>query len=148
MKVLHSTVHVITLILLSSLLHITTCTVYTVTPDDHYYPNTTCHHCHNLQHYLLNITKYFTSNTQLLFLPGLHHLHTDLIIQNVHNISLIGSTTNSNPVIQCNFWAGIMMTTITNLTIKNLLVQDCKIRMLFDNKPYNELYFSMLIRDC
>ena len=83
------------LLLLSSLLHITTCTVYTVTPDDHYYPNTTCHHCHNLQHYLLNITKYFTSNTQLLFLSGLHHLHTHLIIQNVHNISLIGSTANS-----------------------------------------------------
>ena len=82
------------LLLLSSLLHITTCTIYTVTPDDHYYPNTTCHHCHNLQHYLLNIAKYFISNTQLLFLPGLHHVHTDLIIQNVHNISLIGSTAN------------------------------------------------------
>ena len=81
-------------LLLSSLLHITTCTVYTVTPDDHYYPNATCHHCHNLQHYLLNITKYFISNNQLLFLPGLHHVHTDLIIQNVHNISLIGSTGN------------------------------------------------------
>ena len=98
-------VNMFSLLLLSSLLHITSCTVYTVTPDDHYYPNTTCHHCHNLQHYLLNITKYFTSNTQLLFLPGLHHLHTDLIIQNVHNISLIGSTANSttlDTVIQCN----------------------------------------------
>jgi len=42
-----------------------------------------------------NITNYFTSgNTQLHFLPRLHHLHTDLIIQNVHNISLIGSTIN------------------------------------------------------
>ena len=93
------------LLLLSSLLHITTCTVYTVTPDDRYYPNTTCHHCHNLQHYLLNSTKYFTSNTQLLFLPGLHNLHTDLIIQNVHNISLIGSIANSTTpgaIIQSN----------------------------------------------
>ena len=116
------------LLLLSSLLHITTCTVYTVTPDDHYYPNTTCHHCHNLQHYLLNVTKYFTSNTQLLFLPGLHHLHTDLIVQNVHNISLIGSTANGttlDTVIQCNSSYGIVMTNITNLTMKNMVVKDC-----------------------
>ena len=112
------------LLLLSSLLHITTCTMYTVTPDDHYYPNTTCHHCHNLQHYLLNITKYFTSNTQLLFLPGLYHLHTDLIIQNVHNISLIGSTTNGttlDTVIQCNS-SSILIFNISILTVKNMRV--------------------------
>ena len=116
------------LLLLSSLLYITTCTVYTVTPDDHYYPNTTCHHCHNLQHYLLNITEYFTSNTQLLFLPGLHHLHTDLVIQNVHNISLIGSSTNGttlDTVIQCYSTYGILMTNITNLTVKNITITDC-----------------------
>ena len=118
-----------TLFLLSSLLCITTCTVYTVTPDDHYYPNTTCHHCHNLQHYLLNITKYFTSNTQLLFLPGLHHLHTDLVIQNVHNISLIGSTANGTTldtvIIQCNSSVGIVMTNITNLTMSNIVIKGC-----------------------
>ena len=119
------------IIILSSLLHITTCTVYTVTPDDHYYPNTTCHHCHNLQHYLLNITKYFTSNTQLLFLPGLHHLHTDLIIQNVHNISLIGSTANGttlDTVIQCQQYAMyintkcITISNVSTLIIRNLII--------------------------
>ena len=118
-------------ILLSLLLHhvhiVTGHTIYTVTPDDHYYPNTTCHHCHNLQHYLLNITKYFTSYTQLLFLPGLHHLHTDLIIQNVHNISLIGSTANGTTVIiQCNSSVGIVMTNITNLTLSEMTVKNCK----------------------
>ena len=113
----------------SSLLHITTYNVYTVTPDDHYYPNTTCHHCHNLQHYLLNITRYFASNTQLLFLPGLHHLHTHLIIQNVHNISLIGSTANGTTldtvIIQCKSSVGIVMTNITNLTVKNMVIRNC-----------------------
>ena len=115
------------LLLLSSLLHITTSTVYTVTPDDHYYPNTTCHHCHNLQYYLLNVTKYFTSNTQLLFLPGLHHLHTDLIIQNVHNISLIGSTANGttvDTVIQCMYTpAYITVANVSTLIIKNLIFE-------------------------
>ena len=128
MKGLLSTT-LILFILLSSLLHISTCTVYTVTPDDHYYPNTTCNHCHNLQHYLLNITKYFTFNTQLLFLPGLHHLHSHLIIQNVHNISLIGSTTNGttlDTVIQCNSSVGIVMNKITNLILRNVIIRDCE----------------------
>ena len=114
------------LLLLLSLLQITTCTVYTVTPDDHYYPNTTCHHCHNLQHYLLNITKYFTSNTQLLFLPGLHHLHTHLIIQNVHNISLIGNGTTLNTLIQCahiHTDTCITINNVSTLIIRNLTIK-------------------------
>ena len=119
------------LVLATLLSNTVTHTVYTVTPDDHYYPNTTCHHCHNFQHYLLNITKYFTSNTQLLFLPGLHHLHTDLIIQNVNNISLIGSTANGTTldtvIIQCNSSVGITMSNIVNLTMTKLLIENCKI---------------------
>ena len=116
-------VNMFSLLLLSSLLHITTCNVYTVTPDDHYYPNTTCHHCHNLQHYLLNVTKHFTSNTQLLFLPGLHHLHTNLIIQNVHNISLIGNTANGTSSVTINMTNTFMsMINISKLTIRNIVM--------------------------
>ena len=71
------------LVLLLSFLDINSGTVYIVTSDDHHYPNTTCHHCHNLQRYLLNVTKYFTSNTQL---PGIHHLNSEIIIQEVNKI--------------------------------------------------------------
>ena len=129
------------LLLLSSLLHITTGSVYNVAPDDDYYPNTTCHHCHNLQHYLLNATEYFNSNTQLLFLPGLHHLHTDLIIQNVHNISLIGSkSTTPDTIIQCNSSVGIVMTNITNLIVTNITVRSCL------GDEYNNA--TVLIKQC
>jgi len=131
------------LLLLSLLLHITTGSVYNVIPDDHYYTNTTCRHCHNLQHYFLNATKYFTSNTQLLLLPGLHHLHTNLIIQNVHNISLIGRTTNSttpDTVIQCNSSVGIVMTNITNLIVTDITVRSCL------GNEYNNA--TVLIKQC
>ena len=110
------------------MLHSTTCTVYTVIPDRYYNPNTSCHHCHNLQHYLLNITKYFTSNTQLLFLPGSHSVldHTKFIIQNVYNISLIGCPGNSTARIreividsESNSLL-ILMINISRLTIKNI----------------------------
>jgi len=133
------------LLLLSSLLHIATCTVYTVTPDDHYYPNTTCHHCHNLQYYLLNVTKYFTSNTQLLFLSGLHHLHTDLIIQNVHNISLIGraanSTTTGTIIKYDNSLLHIKLTNVSTLTITSIIIKSDVISIL-------PKWGSLIIKDC
>ena len=129
--------HTVLLLVLLSLQHIKTlATVYTVTPDDHYYPNTTCHHCHNLQRYLLNVTKYFTSNTQLLFLPGLHHLHTDLIIQNVHNISLIG---NETAILSTSSF--ILMVNVSSLTIKNMTITSISQRSIHKMVP-------LTIKDC
>ena len=96
---------------------------YTVIPDEGYYPNATCLHCHNLQYYLQNSSEYFTSNTQLLFLPGLHHLNTDLVIQNVHNVSIIGKNTSS--IIQCDLSVGVIMKNITNLAIENMVIRNC-----------------------
>ena len=119
----------ILLLLLSIFQSNTTGSVYRVTPDG--YRNTTCHHCQNLRYYQLNATKYFTSNTQLLFLPGLHQLHTDLIIQNVHNFSLTGESITKDKipkaVIQCEYHAGISIKfiEITNLTITRLVIQNC-----------------------
>ena len=140
------------LVLAVSLPSITTHTIYTVTPDDHYYPNTTCHHCHNLQHYLLNVTKYFTSNTQLLFLPGLHHLHTDLIIQNVHNISLIGSTANGTTpdtvIIQCNSSVGITLSNITDFTMERLMIENCKVEKNFHYLIFKKRLSSMTLSHC
>ena len=117
----------ISLFLTPLLLHVSTCTVYIVTPDDYYYPNTTCHRCHNLQYYLLNVTKYFTSNTQLLFLPREHYLYTDFIIQNVHNITLIGSMVNdTTPVSVICYHSsminGIAIINSTMVTVKNFIV--------------------------
>jgi len=131
-------------LLLLSLLHTITCTVYTVTPDD---PNITCHHCHNLQHYLVDTTKYFTSNTQLLFLPGLHHLNTDLIIQNVHNISLIGT---GDAVIQCVDSidsVGLLMANITNLVIRSLAIKDC-VYYEYDRYWEKEFKATLVIKEC
>ena len=139
------------LIFTSSIIYVATCAIYNVTPDD-----TTCHHCHNLQHYLLNTNKYFTSNTQLLFLPGLHHLRNNLIIRNVHNISLIGSTTNGtapDTVIQCNPSVGIVVYNISFLTMKNMVIKRClakyqlsKASIVMTNCRFVELYQLYVIQ--
>ena len=114
------------IVILTTVFCVTSSTVYNVTPDDNI---NGCYHCLNLKHYLANVSRHFISNTQLYFLPGLHHLPTDLIIQNIHNVSLIGSTANGttqDTVIQCNSSVGIVMVNITNLTIKNMVIKDCK----------------------
>ena len=94
---------------------------------DHDDPNIACHHCHNLHHYLVNATKYFTSNTQLFFLPGIHHLDADIIIQNVHNISLVGSTRNGTTVIQCKTNCSIVLENCSTVTINNLSFKNTSI---------------------
>ena len=114
------------------------CTVYNITPDD-----IRCDHCFNLL-YLPNLTENFASNTQLYFLPGLHHLSTDLIIQDVNNFSLIGSITSTatpSTVIQCALSVGIVMANITNLTVKNVVIQKCK-------KDYDSLQVAIYIKEC
>ena len=106
----------------------TTCTVtiYSVIPDeDYYYSNITCHCCHNLHHYQLNSTIHFTSNTQLFFFPGLHHLHSDLIIENVHNISFTGKKINTSIIINCNLSVGLILRNVTNLIIENIIIRNC-----------------------
>ena len=116
----------------------TTSAVYNITADD-----SKCTQCQTLKHYLQNV-NHFASNSQLQFLPGLHHLPTDLIIQNVNNISLIGSRANDttpNTVIQCTSSVGIVMTNITNLTIANMVVQSCK-TALHSLKP------AVFIKEC
>ena len=117
--------YVLLLLVTSLLLHTATSTVYYVMPDDHYHPindNT-----YTLQRYLNNTNKYFTSNTQLHFLPGQYYLNNDLIIQGVSNFSLIGNRTNEviNTVINCSSPAGIAVVGSSNIVIANIVMNEC-----------------------
>ena len=108
------------LLLMLTILNVATCTVYNITPAD------------TIKHrYMFKAAGYFTSNTQLHFLPGLHHLLTSITIQNINNISLIGSLaygTAPETIIQCISSVGIVIFNITNLLIENLIFKNCKIQ--------------------
>ena len=122
---MHCCIQLFNMVITSLLLHTTTSTVYYVMPDDHYHPindNT-----YTLQHYLNNTNKYFTSNTQLHFLPGQYYLNNDLIIQGVSNFSLIGNRTNEviNTVINCTLPAGIAVVGSSNIVIANIVMNEC-----------------------
>ena len=103
------------------------CDVYYVTPDDDSCcsNSSSCDQCYNLQYYLLNVSKYFTAHTQLYFLPGLHYLPTDLVIRNVSNISLIGTSNGKHTTIRCTGVYHIILSNIYNLTIRDLVITKC-----------------------
>ena len=105
------------------LLHLTTATgVYYVTPDDQSDINNDCpidHECHTLQYYLLNSSKYFTSNTQLHFLQGIFYINDDIVIDSLHNFLLVGSSVNDT-LIECSTPSLIAIINCTNTVIKNI----------------------------
>ena len=106
-----------------SLLHVITATsVYFVTPDDQSHINNDCpidHECHTLQYYLLNNSKYFTSNAQLHFLQGSFYINADIVIDSLHNFSLVGSGVD-NTIIECSTPSLIALINCTNTSIKNI----------------------------
>ena len=114
------------LVLISCVVH---GNIYTVVPDDDWYTSSLCYHCHSLQHYLTNATKYLNDNTQLQFLPGVHYLHTDLILQNTNNFMLNGTNyTNdgrSHTVIQCVNPSSLKMINSTKVTIQYITFANC-----------------------
>ena len=106
-----------------------------------------------LDYYLQNAEKYFVSNTQLYFLPGIHQLDTVIKIQNVCNFSLIGINTNSDSaVVKCLLTGGIEIINSSYFNVKCLIMKKCRSELPvnsvpgFFNNNYN-LYVSLLIRD-
>ena len=102
-------------------------TEYFVTPNE----STPCPAlpCHTLSHYLDNTTQYFTSNTRISFLHGVHEIYTSrkLWITNVSNLILTGyNVSNSHSAkIVCMQPASLIFENIVHLVIKNLSLFYC-----------------------
>ena len=102
-------------------------TEYFVTPNK----GTSCPAlpCHTLSHYLENTTRYFTSNTRINFLYGVHEIYISrkLWITNVSNLILTGynvSSSHSTKIV-CMQPASLIFENIVNLEIKYLSVFYC-----------------------
>ena len=92
--------------------------------------------CHPLNYYVQNAASYFTSNTVVEFLPGLHELNytRHIFILFVRNLSLIGSNfqtntstkcSHSDSVVFCTGYAGFLFGMVNDLKIMNLHVTHC-----------------------
>ena len=88
------------------------------------------HLCHNLLEYVSHPQYYFTSNTTIHFLPGLHLLEQNITVSGVKNLELVGSSFNAykgpNAIIHCNgTQVGLIFQNITKLKIQNMMIVNC-----------------------
>ena len=76
--------------------------------------------CHTLSHYLENTTRYFTSNTRITFLQGVHEIDKSgvLLIQNVSSLTLTGYNASGSKII-CKQPAILRFNHMINLVISN-----------------------------
>ena len=108
--------------MLLSFLHTVTSSIYYVIPDGH--TPSISNDSHTIEEYLNNASQYFTSNTQLHFLPGHHYLQRDLIIQNIIYFNISGTT---DSIIVCNGTVpvGLAIVNVTRLIFQNISVKNC-----------------------
>ena len=135
---------------------ISTSTVYNVIPDEATSTDT-CESCKTLGQYLKNKKRYFTSNSKFYFRPGRYSIYYDLILYNVPNVSLIGSSPN-NTIIECDSknsfpdptLVGIVMINMTNLSIINLTISNCLApdNYVHYNQSMHRYYESLIIISC
>ena len=125
MKSLHIVAVLVTILTLT--LGHATQTEYFVTPNE----DTPCPAlpCHTLSHYLENTTLYFTSNTTISFLQGVHEINKSevLLIENANNLTLTGYSVSSSHAakITCMKPAVLKFSNIINLVVKHLSIFDC-----------------------
>ena len=91
--------------------------------------------CATLSHLLDNGTLPVVSNVEYHFLPGEHHVPANMVLQNLHNFSIIGTVSNlSSPVVLVGCLQGHVINIIYSelVTIKNVMFKHCSI--LSDDK--------------
>ena len=105
-----------------------TCSGYTT----HYIkptPDTTCpaEPCLTLSEYAQQSHQYITSNTTLLFLPGVHFLSINFIVENISNFEICNyvrllTSTNYHPnsTVMCKGLVGIVFRNISSMTLDGL----------------------------
>ena len=102
-------------------------TGYFVTPNE----STLCpgFPCHTLSHYLKNTTQYFTSNTRLSFLHGVHKVNKSgqLWFKIVSNLTLTGYIVSSSHAAKtiCIKPAVLTFRNVANLAMKHLSILYC-----------------------
>ena len=119
--------------------------------------------CHPLNYYVQNAASYFTSNTVVEFLPGLHELtYTGhILITLARNFTLIGSESNVKPstrcshsdsIVFCTNYTGFIFVMISDLKIVNLQFTHCGAAIHTESLPevpfidtFSKVYFALAI---
>ena len=79
--------------------------------------------CSSLSIYMQNVKQFVTSNMEINFMSGIHHLSSSLSVNNVTNVSIQGET---NTTIWCND-TYLLITNSALITIRNIRFLNCGI---------------------
>ena len=109
-----------TLLPLALLLQVATSTVHEVLPDSKSLDGN-----YTLAYYQDNGQVYFTSNTQLHFMPGIFLMKSLLTISNVANFSLVGSTSDDTVLTCSDDAAGVLIAHSDGIIIKDIAITNC-----------------------
>ena len=112
------------LLFVSLILHITTAAaVYNVRSDDNITISLNdTESGESLEYYLKNTSKYLSSDSQFHFKMGHHYLNTDLVIQNVSNVTLTGE---SLCIIKCTSRVSIIVLNVSSFSLGNITFENC-----------------------
>ena len=99
--------------------------------------------CHNLSYYTDDPSLYFSTDTTLIFLEGVHYLYEPVTISGVSNLTLQGegvlqdgshwTVRESTVVIHCsNSEAGLFFVNWTGITINNITLESCGAQITSD----------------
>ena len=126
------------LLLTTLLLQVTYSTVYHITPDDRFSSCSNITRLLTLQHYFNSTKGYDKSHTELWFKQGHHYLCKDWMLKNINNFTINGN----NSTLSCiEPSSGIAIVNVTNITIKNLHIEQCsKTRNYTINKMNKDIH--------
>ena len=83
--------------------------------------------CLTLPQFAANVEIYLESNTSLVFLPGYHHLNSQINISAVSNFSMLSSSTSlCCPTVLCEWNAGINFSDIDSVYIGYMRFVGCR----------------------
>ena len=101
----------------------------------------TSNNCKILSEYAEDVKKYFTNNTIVVFLGGIHYLSSLLHFNHVHNISFDGNDTWST--IRCKN-GGLLFTNSSDICISNIIISSCGTKVTLSNNysQYTVLSFE------
>ena len=121
------------LILSLFLIKLSVCAVYYVKPSNNYDRNennycNTRGNCRKLNEYAHKGLALLTADVHLILLSGEHLLSTSMNIQNLYNISLIGSS-EGDTIIKCSSLTGaaVIVLNSSNIAISNIEISNCKV---------------------
>ena len=117
--------------------------------------SSSCPHdpCATLTKYAENASVYFASDTQMVFLPGVHILkaNASVHVENVYQLSLTSKENHRHenmagqfPTIQCEGAAGFSFVNNAHLTIEHLIFSNCGQLVAFANATYAALAFHSI----